>query len=895
MRGDIPRAIVARLAWDAGTPVPADDLIADLWAEPPETVLSSLRAHISRLRGSGFGEVLGSGRGGYTLDVDPADVDVLRFRELVDAALREDDDARAFETLGEAEVVWSGDPFAGLGEFPFTASAVQELERWRVPGMERLAELRLGRREEAKVVLTMTDLAQDRPFDEGPVALLARALARSGRTSDALEAIDKYAARLAAADRGDLPRRLAELRQGIVRQDPAIVSVAGAQEGTVTRNGIPIPLTRLVGREAELELIARGRSESRLLTLVGPAGVGKTRLAIESARRTPATVDDVQWLVDLSAIAEPEDVARALASAVSAPSHDFDAVAARISGRRGLLLVDNAEHLIGAVAALVAELLSRCEGLGVIVTSREALRTAGERVISVEPFAGATAGDAVELFLQRAADMGAASWTDEERDLIADLCRRLEGIPLAIELAAARLDVLSLEEVAASLEEGSTDSGLRRRGRHASLENAIAWSTRLLDTRELELLSQLALFPASFSLDAVADICLVEGGGERELAVGLVRKSLVSVQANDTGVRRFRLLDSVRRFVRNRHPVADPEAWHARHLQGTRRFVHRQGREVRSTGYKRARAALHSVRGDILLAQRTATRLGDRAAAMQIAAGSAWWLFERTSFADCIQVVEAARAIPGEASAEDETIALYACVCACYLGGDRRGAIRYSLEMAAMVEKVEDPSLRALARVGDVQRAARSGDAAAADEILAELDGVMDSVRGWGRHDVLVNRGDALNALGRPAQALAVLSQAHRESEAAGDVYGVKSAAYVTGKVLLGLRKPREAIQVLRLRLARSIETEDWVSALSAIAVIACAGHLLDRSELGAELFAGVEEIGKRFGYAPVHEEFFPVYRERLREALTAPEWEEARGRGAALSFRDLVRRAQSF
>ncbi|WP_286277307.1 BTAD domain-containing putative transcriptional regulator [Naasia aerilata] len=511
VRGDIPRAIVARLAWTAGTPVPADSLIEDLWPEPPETVLSSLRAHISRLRGNGFGDVLGSGRGGYTLDVDPADVDVLRFRELVDAALREPDDAAAFEVLAEAERMWAGDPFAGLGDFPFTAAAIEELERWRVPAMERLAELRLDRRDEAKVVLAMSDLAQDRPFDERPVALLARALARSGRTSDALEAIDKHAARLAASGGADLPRRLVELRQGIVRQDPSIVAVAGDDKGTVLRNGIPIPLTRLVGRDAELDLIARGRAESRLLTLVGPAGVGKTRLAVEAARRTPATVDEVQWLVDLSAIAEPEDVARALASAVGAPSNDFDAVAARISGRRGLLLVDNAEHLIGAVAALVAELLSRCEGLGVIVTSREALRTAGERVISVEPFAGPTAGDAVELFLQRAADTGATSWTEEDRDRIADLCRRLEGIPLAIELTAARLDVLSLEEVASSLEEGIADTGSRRRGRHASLENAIAWSIRLLDERELALLSQLALFPASFSLDAVADICLVEG------------------------------------------------------------------------------------------------------------------------------------------------------------------------------------------------------------------------------------------------------------------------------------------------------------------------------------------------------------------------------------------------
>jgi predicted ATPase/DNA-binding SARP family transcriptional activator len=894
VRGDIPRAIVARLAWTAGSPVPAEELIEDLWHEPPETVLSSLRAHISRLRGNGFGDVLGSGRGGYSLAISPTDVDVLRYRELVDSSLREPDDAVAFERLTEAEQMWNGDPFTGLREFPFTSTAIEELERWRVPGMERLAELRLDRREEAKVVLGMSDLVAARPFDERPVALLARALARSGRTSDALEAIDKHAARLAAAGRSDLPRRLVELRQGIVRQDPGIVSAASEHEGTVTRNGIPIPLTRLVGREAELELIARGRSESRLLTLVGPAGVGKTRLAIEAARRTPASVDDVQWLVDLSAVAEPEDVARALASAVGAPSNDFDAVAARISGRRGLLLVDNAEHLIGAVAALVAELLSRCEGLGVIVTSREALRTAGERVISVEPFAGATAGDAVELFLQRAADLGASTWTEEERDRIADLCRRLEGIPLAIELAAARLDVFGLEEVARSIEEGAADSGMRRRGRHASLENAIAWSTRLLDARELELLSQLALFPGSFSLDAVADICLVEGGGERELAVGLVRKSLVSVQANDTGVRRFRLLDSVRRFVRNRHPVADPDAWYIRHLQGTRRFVRRHGKDIRSAANKRARAALNSVRGDILLALRTAAKVEDREAAMQIAAGSAWWLFERGSFADCLQVVDSARAIPGVASAADEATALYACVYVSRLWGDRRAAARYLELMREAAQRSDEPGFRALLRMGDAHRAAVTGEPEEAQRVLAGTDADLQSVSGWWRHDMLIARAVALRDIGRPAQALADLSEAHRSAEALGDPYGVKNAVYITGMILLSLRRAREAVQVLRIRIARGLETEDWVSALSAIAVIACACHTLDKSEAGVELFAGVDTIGKRFSYAPVSEEFFPVYRERLRESLSAEDWEAAVARGTAMSFRDLVRRAQT-
>ncbi|HEY8590479.1 MAG TPA: AAA family ATPase, partial [Naasia sp.] len=652
--------------------------------------------------------------------------------------------------------------------------------------------------EEAQAVLAMTDLISDRPYDEGPVGLLARALARSGRSSDALEAIDRYASRLSTGGRGEVPRRIAELRQGIVRQDPAIVSRGGAAEGTVRRTGIPIPLTQLVGRQGELESIARGRSESRLLTLVGPAGVGKTRLAIEAARRTPASVDDEQWLVDLSAIPDPEDVARALASAVGAPSNDLAAVAARISGRRVLLIIDNAEHVIGAVAAVAAELLARCEGLGVIVTSREALRTAGERVITVEPFAGATAGDAVELFLQRAADTGASAWSDEDRDTIGRLCQRLEGIPLALELAAARLDVLSLDEVASSIEEGGDDPGSRRRGRHASLENAIAWSTRLLEPRELELLSQLALFPGSFSLDAVADICLVEGGGERELAVGLVRKSLVSVQANDTGVRRFRLLDSVRRFVRARHPAADPEGWQARHLDGTRRFVTRQGRAIRTAASKRARAALNSVRGDILLAIRTASAVGDRRAAMQIAAGACWWLYERASFDDCLASLESARAIPGESAPEDEALAAYACIFAAAAHGDVRGAGRYLSLLVAAAAESDNVGLLAIATSNTANLHARSGDVEEAEAALRRAEALEKDVGDWYRHDLLISRADTLRVLGRPAQALNLLAEAHRSADASGDLYAVKWASYVTGTILLALRRGRETVDVLR-------------------------------------------------------------------------------------------------
>ncbi|WP_286277304.1 hypothetical protein [Naasia aerilata] len=292
---------------------------------------------------------------------------------------------------------------------------------------------------------------------------------------------------------------------------------------------------------------------------------------------------------------------------------------------------------------------------------------------------------------------------------------------------------------------------------------------------------------------------------------------------------------------------------------------------------------------------RTAAKEANRAAAMQIAAGSAWWLFERASFADCLSMVEAARAIPGDCAPEHEATALYACVFVTRLWGDRRAAARYLELMQEAALRSEDPGFHALVRMGAAYQAAVTGDPAEAEKVLAAIDEDVRAVTGWVRHDLLISRAVALRDIGKPARALADLSEAHRMADAAGDSYGVKNAVYVTGMILLSLRRAREAVQVLRIRVVRGLETEDWVSALSAIAVIACACHVLDRNELGAELFAGVDTIGKRFSYAPISEDFFPVYRDRLREALPADKWEAALRRGEQLSFRDLVRQAQSF
>ncbi|WP_164861875.1 ATP-binding protein, partial [Microbacterium sp. CPCC 204701] len=414
-----------------------------------------------------------------------------------------------------------------------------------------------------------------------------RALDRAGRTADALATIDVRAT--AVRDAGGRPSSgLAELRLAIARQDETAPEVL---DRPVDRAGIPVPVTQFVGREAELETIRRGRAESRLVTLTGPAGVGKTRLAIEVARRAHAGEDERQRLIDLAVVSSPDLVVGAVADAVGAAAHSVDAIADALGGRRTLMILDNAEHVLGSTASLCARLLERCAGLSVLVTSRESMRMPGERVIVVDPLTGAEAGDAVALFLQRAGESsGIREWSTAEIGEADRLCARLDGLPLAIELAASRLDVLSLDELASSLDAAPAAS--RGGGRHDSIDDAIAWSLATTSGPERALLAQLAEFSGSFTLDAVAGVCDVGDADPRELAASLARKSLVAAVAPTPGERRFRVLDTVKRHMRARHPLADTQAWQRRHAAWMTEDAQRRAPLLRTSESRRARAAL---------------------------------------------------------------------------------------------------------------------------------------------------------------------------------------------------------------------------------------------------------------------------------------------------------------
>lgn len=889
IRGVIPQAIIARLALARGEAMSADRLIHDLWADPPDMVLSSLRAHVSRLRSRGWGEILAGGRHGYRLDLGDDRVDVIEYEELVTGA--RDGSDRTSELLA-AQALWRGSPLPWAAEFPFAAGVVRRLEGLRRHATLELAERQTTAGAPANAITALAELLETDRDDAEVVAALARALAGGGRTVEALGVIDAQAER--ARDQGlDLTPLLADLRLSIVRQDPHILGLAGASlDRVVERSGIPIPLTRFVGRAADLDRVRRGRAESRLVTLTGAAGVGKTRLAIEVARRAGADEDESQWLIDLAALTGPSDVMPAVADAVGAADQTIEAVALVVAGRRGLLILDNAEHVLGTVATVCAAVLERCAGLSVLVTSRESMRMAGERVIVVEPLLGEHMGEAVDLFIQRATDSsGILGWDDAQVASVRSLCRTLDGLPLAIELAASRLDVLSLDELAASLQDSADAAGGVRR--HDSIDLAIEWSVRLTTSDERHVLAQLALFAGSFTLAMVSGVCEVAGRDPREIAVALARKSLVS-SVPGAGERRFRMLEAVKRYVRRNLPVTPSDGWHARHAAWLADEAERLAPRMRTHEVKQTKAALVATRPDFDAALAWAMSIGDRRLAMRLVAALAWFWCERGGGPEAAATIDRAIEMPGDPMPDHEAEALRAAAFIVAVGTDPLQLLRTTSRLADVADRADDPRHPMLAHVMAAYLSALAGNDVEADDDLslaaAHRERLSDDAT-WAVADYLLVRGDVLRSLGRPAQALEALGESYRLATDLGHAWALRGSAFVTGKTLIEVGRAADALGVLRSGVLTALEHDDPTSAMSSINIFGCALVALDRCALAAEIFGAVDALGTRFNYHPEASdgEFTERARGRARQALTADEWQTAYSRGTTRDLRWVV------
>jgi predicted ATPase/DNA-binding SARP family transcriptional activator len=631
------RALLAALALHPGRIVPFGALIDEVWAdEPPQDAPAALQALVGRLRRTVGKDAVASEPGGYRLAAARDDVDLFVFEHLVrrgTAALDRGDATAAARDLDEALALWRGPALADLPDR--SAAARPDALRQEAARARAEADLLLGRAADA--VPELKELTATHPYDEPLHALLVRALRDSGRGADALAAYETVRRALAEGLGTDPGPELRSLH-GELLKSTAPAGAAPAAPGRPERNGNLRPrLTSFVGREPEIAAIRSEVHRARLVTLTGPGGSGKTRLAEEAAVGLPQA-----WLVELARLDRPEAVPGAVVSALGLretvllttelTTQQDDPVALLVeycASRGRLLILDNCEHVIGAVADLAETLLTRCPGLTILATSREPLGVPGESVRPVEPL---VPDQAHRLFAERAAAVRPDTQTVlQDTEAVAEICRRLDGLPLAIELAAARLRLLTPRQIADRLDDRFRllTSGSRTvLPRQQTLRAVVDWSWDLLDEGERTLLREVSVFAGGWDLAAAEAVCT---GPVADIVGALVDKSLIVAtpgEAHD-GMR-YRMLETIHEYAVERAAETPDLRTAAEHRHGAwvRALVERAEPLLRSGDQlpwiDRLETELDNIRAAL---DRTVTAGEEaQAGALALAVGWFWWL-----------------------------------------------------------------------------------------------------------------------------------------------------------------------------------------------------------------------------------------------------------------------------
>ncbi|MEV5597104.1 BTAD domain-containing putative transcriptional regulator [Streptomyces sp. NPDC052496] len=687
------QALAVRLALAGGHAAGQRSLIDAVWAEdPPADPAHALQALVSRLRRAlGSAGDVSQSAGGYRLAVEAGDVDALRFEQLAAVGrdrLRAGDAHAAAAVLGEAVALWGDRP----GTEPAAVAAVAPAVATRLAraSAEAVADLA-----DAELALGRADAAADRlaallaahPVHERAAALLVDALAAQGRQAEALALYERVRERLADA-LGTGPgaalneRHLRLLRAERPRPDPAQLRQSNQlrqhdqtrQHDRIRRNNLPTPLTSFIGRDDDLARTGTLLASGRLVTVLGPGGAGKTRLAVEAARRHRHAYRDGVWLIDLASVTEPAKAGVALLAAIGLrgsalfgasaarrgdPAGELDVLADQLAGRESLLVVDNCEHLIDAVAHLVSALLARCAALRVLATSREPLAVDGEALVPLGPLplpgpreeverARRTAS--VRLFTERAAAVRPGFDVGEHNlGEVLHVVRGLDGLPLALELAAARLRTLALADLAAGLSDRFrllTTGSRTASPRHRTLRAVIAWSWDLLGADARTVAERVAVLPGGVTAASATAVCAgaVPAAEVPELLAGLVDRSLPHL-APDTG--RYRMLETIREYGLER--LAEQAALTSVRDLAARHFAELAARHdplLRGPQQLDALQVLRAEYDNVLAGLRHLCDTGDAAGALALALDLTWYWQMLGRHSDAAYWLGAAVALP---------------------------------------------------------------------------------------------------------------------------------------------------------------------------------------------------------------------------------------------------------
>jgi predicted ATPase/DNA-binding SARP family transcriptional activator len=645
------RTLLAALLAREGEPVSADRLLLDLWGDTlPANPLGALQTKVSRLRRAIAPEPVESGPAGYRLR---AEVDATEFASLLSAAQDAPPRPRA-DLLTRALALWRGQPFAEFADEDFARPLAHRLAEQRLVAEELIAETRLALGEVSAALTGLAELTEQHPLRERLRAAHLRALYLAGRQAEALSGYADLRRRLAEELGTDPGPELTALHESMLRQDP------GLRVAARPRTNLPAALTDLIGREHTVRTVRGLLERHRLVTLTGPGGVGKTSLALAAAE--DATPDGV-WLVDLAAhpgtpastAAEvAESVARVLHVREDAggglPAH----LATALRDQHLLLVLDNCEHVLAPVADLVTGLLRAAPGLRVLATSREPLGVPGERLEAVPPLAPA---DAVRLLTARAEAAG-ADLSTADPDTLTALCLRLDGLPLALELAAPRLRLLGAPDVLSRVDDRFrllTTGGRIAPPRQRTLRAVIDWSWELLTEPERILLRRLAVHTEGSTLAAAETVsadALLPAEDVLDVLSRLVDRSLVVVGEGP----RYRLLESIGAYASTRlteaAELADLQARHLDYYLDLAERAHLRDAEARDWLPRLDRES-----ANLRHALDAAVTTADLDRALRLARALVWYWFLRGRLSEAERQLHRALSLPGEHPLRDPVAA----------------------------------------------------------------------------------------------------------------------------------------------------------------------------------------------------------------------------------------------
>ncbi len=833
--GDKERALLALLVIHGGEVVSTDQLIDQLWGEDlPDNPANALQAVVSRLR-RGLGEdgVIVTRKPGYALQVQQGLVDAARFEDLLRRGTRlgTDDPSTASELLTEALSLWRGSPYADLAYEDLAQQARARLEDLHIAATEEKigADLALGRNSEALAELER--LVSDHPLRERLRGQLMLALYRSGRQGDAIAAYQETRRVLDEELGLDPGPELENVYQQILRQDPALQPTSEAG-GSAPRTNIPVRVTSFVGREVEIKEVAGLVQDNRLVTVIGPGGAGKTSLAIEVGRGLLDAFERGVWLVELAPVSDPALMVAAAADVLGLSEDASSAgqgqrpiarLRAYLRNKDILLIVDNCEHVVQAVAEMTEALLTACPKVRILATSREVLATAGEFVWTIPPLSvpaqeadvrAVGAYDAVRLFEQRATSAGGAVVLDEEGTAAAaQICRRLDGLPLAIELAAARVRSLSPPEIARRLDQrfGLLAAGGRTTApRHRTLRAAIDWSYDLLSVPEAALFRRLAVFSGGWTLEAAEEVCGDEEVGDVfGVLTRLVDQSLVAARGD-----RFSMLETILAYARERLDATGEEAMlrerHARFFKGLAEAIEPELRGVdQARALKRLRDEEHNLRLALQWGRQHADDDPDVGLGLAAALGWYWYVGRQVEGRSELKSMLAA-----SSGASDDvraralqalSLSLRPAGCIVHASPEAAQVARASV---SLFQATDEPARAAMSQLLVAVEGVAGGDVAGflsmVDDARLKLGTHGDA---WGRALADFIEMEIRLYQDSLERALALGEQAARRFDALDDDWGRSAVRLHLGFGLRLAGRTREAREVLHVAVAISRET----------------------------------------------------------------------------------------